>query len=296
MRPSALDRCSPSTPPNESCVRPDVGAPGAMTIPSAAPPTVSRSHQRRIIELILLRHRSRPCRKGRALPASRRRHRQPMTQVKYREAHCPEKGSGRDRQRRHASDTYRSARVDQNAPDERLLLRLVASGVRLTFSFEPVGPCVRKDDRSHFGCVPRHVNPRTGMREIDRKLPRRFGVQTGFSAARHRSCCQSVAWKLLSPYAPCEAYRPAAKERFVYLSSKASRARLKEARPRNAISSLIPPPTKEANTTQQPIPAELSGGAAPVEGRPPGPIWPHQRWEWFAPKAAVEVTQEGAKM
>src|SRR5712664_1665143 len=43
--------------------------------------------------------------------------------------------------------------------------------------------------------------------------------------------------------------------------------------PRNAVSSLNPAPTAQANTTQQPMPAALGGGQGPIEGRPPGPIW-----------------------
>ena len=39
----------------------------------------------------------------------------------------------------------------------------------------------------------------------------------------------------------------------------------------------------------------LGGGIGPVEGRPPGPDWGHQRWDEFLPKVAIEVTQEGAK-
>src|SRR5919198_6226622 len=65
--------------------------------------------------------------------------------------------------------------------------------------------------------------------------------------------------------------------------------------PRNPISSLTPAPMKEANQTQQPVPAALGGGFGPIEGRPPGPVWAHQQWELFPPKVAVEVTQEGAK-
>jgi manganese oxidase len=65
--------------------------------------------------------------------------------------------------------------------------------------------------------------------------------------------------------------------------------------PRKAVSTLTPAPTREANTTPQPVPAELGGGFGPVEGRPPGPIWAHQQWDLFPPKVAVEVTQEGAK-
>jgi manganese oxidase len=65
--------------------------------------------------------------------------------------------------------------------------------------------------------------------------------------------------------------------------------------PRNAVGTLNPAPTKEANTTQQPVPQELGGGFGPIEGRPPGPTWAHQLWDQFAPTVAVEVTTEGAK-
>ena len=59
---------------------------------------------------------------------------------------------------------------------------------------------------------------------------------------------------------------------------------------------LNPAPTAQANTTQKPVPAVLGGGTGPIEGRPPGPIWAHQRWDQFPPHVAVEVTQEGAKV
>jgi len=65
--------------------------------------------------------------------------------------------------------------------------------------------------------------------------------------------------------------------------------------PRNAVGTLNPAPTQEANTTQQPVAPALGGGLGPVEGRPPGPIWAHQLWNQFPPTIAVEVTQEGAK-
>jgi FtsP/CotA-like multicopper oxidase with cupredoxin domain len=59
----------------------------------------------------------------------------------------------------------------------------------------------------------------------------------------------------------------------------------------------IPLQTGWANTTPIPVPAALGGGFGPVEGRPPGADWAHQRWDVpeFQPKVAVEVTQEGAK-
>jgi len=59
---------------------------------------------------------------------------------------------------------------------------------------------------------------------------------------------------------------------------------------------LSPAPTKEANTTQRPVPAVLGGGTGPIEGRPPGPIWAHQRFENFPPAVAIDVAQEGAKV
>src|SRR4030095_7202023 len=50
------------------------------------------------------------------------------------------------------------------------------------------------------------------------------------------------------------------------------------------------PPTKEANTTLQLLAPALEGVVAgdkgPIEGRPPGPIWAHQRFEQFPPKVA----------
>jgi manganese oxidase len=64
----------------------------------------------------------------------------------------------------------------------------------------------------------------------------------------------------------------------------------------NPFTFLSPTPTKEANTTQQPVPAILGGGTGPVEGRPPGPIWAHQKFDTLPPKIAVEVSTEGAKV
>jgi FtsP/CotA-like multicopper oxidase with cupredoxin domain len=69
--------------------------------------------------------------------------------------------------------------------------------------------------------------------------------------------------------------------------------------PRLSPSVLNPVPTKEANTTQQLLNPALEGVVAgdtgPIEGRPPGPIWAHQRFEEFPPRVAFNVTQEGAK-
>jgi len=73
--------------------------------------------------------------------------------------------------------------------------------------------------------------------------------------------------------------------------------------PRNAVSTLNPAPRERAYTRVDypdapllPLPPELGGGFGPIEGRPPGPIWAHQKFNQFGPQIAVEVTQEGAKV
>jgi hypothetical protein len=63
---------------------------------------------------------------------------------------------------------------------------------------------------------------------------------------------------------------------------------------RQAVSCLAPFPTAEANETLRPVDPLLGGGFGPVEGRPPGPIWAHQRFSEFAPIVGVEATQSGA--
>lgn len=68
---------------------------------------------------------------------------------------------------------------------------------------------------------------------------------------------------------------------------------------RKPVSSLVPYPTREANTALQPVPPELGGGMGPIEGRPPGPDWAHQRWAEFfehppMPPVAVEAWQKPA--
>jgi manganese oxidase len=68
-----------------------------------------------------------------------------------------------------------------------------------------------------------------------------------------------------------------------------------EVLPRNPISSLNPAPMREANETLQRVDPALGGGFGPIEGRPPGPDWGHQRWAEFPPAVAVEATQECAK-
>jgi FtsP/CotA-like multicopper oxidase with cupredoxin domain len=63
---------------------------------------------------------------------------------------------------------------------------------------------------------------------------------------------------------------------------------------RNPVSCLSPAPTAQANQTQQPVHPKLGGGTGPIEGRPPGPVWAHQRFSQFPPAVAVEMTQAPA--
>jgi hypothetical protein len=64
--------------------------------------------------------------------------------------------------------------------------------------------------------------------------------------------------------------------------------------PRNAVSTLNPAPEAQANQTQQPLDPALVGGqtglTGPIEGRPPGSIWAHQRFTQFAPQIAIELS------
>src|SRR5215472_3502590 len=62
---------------------------------------------------------------------------------------------------------------------------------------------------------------------------------------------------------------------------------------RNPLTALNPAPTEAANQTLQPVSSLLGGGLGPIEGRPPGPDWSHQRWTEFPVKVTVEATQEG---
>ena len=63
--------------------------------------------------------------------------------------------------------------------------------------------------------------------------------------------------------------------------------------PRIAVSALSPAPEAQSNQTQQPLDPALVGGqtglTGPIEGRPPGAIWAHQRFTQFAPQVAIEV-------
>src|SRR3954469_21232363 len=69
---------------------------------------------------------------------------------------------------------------------------------------------------------------------------------------------------------------------------------------RKAVATLDPAPTAEANTTQQPcnpaLPGVTAGDTGPIEGRPPGSIWAHQKFglPQFAPKVAMEASQAQA--
>src|SRR5215470_5145105 len=64
--------------------------------------------------------------------------------------------------------------------------------------------------------------------------------------------------------------------------------------PRNAVSTLNPAPQAQSNQTQQPVDPALVGGqtglTGPIEGRPPGANWTHQRWNQFLPQIGIEVT------
>src|SRR3954467_3318646 len=64
--------------------------------------------------------------------------------------------------------------------------------------------------------------------------------------------------------------------------------------PRNPLSCLTPPPQAASNQTLMPVDPMLGGGYGPCEGRPPGDVWAHQRWDEYAPNVCVEATQAGA--
>ncbi|HEU5176899.1 MAG TPA: multicopper oxidase domain-containing protein, partial [Burkholderiales bacterium] len=67
----------------------------------------------------------------------------------------------------------------------------------------------------------------------------------------------------------------------------------------NPMTAFSPVPMEQANTTLQlldpRLPGVIQGERGPVEGRPPGAIWAHQRWNQFLPQIGFNVTQEGAK-
>ena len=63
---------------------------------------------------------------------------------------------------------------------------------------------------------------------------------------------------------------------------------------RKPVASLTPAPTAQSNQTLQPVDPALGGGYGPIEGRPPGPVWAHQKFAQYAPQIAVEACQAGA--
>src|ERR1700727_957003 len=65
---------------------------------------------------------------------------------------------------------------------------------------------------------------------------------------------------------------------------------------RNPISAATPAPTALSNQTPIAMDPALGGGFGPMEGRPPGQDWAHQRFTDFAPQVLIETTQEGAKV
>jgi FtsP/CotA-like multicopper oxidase with cupredoxin domain len=62
----------------------------------------------------------------------------------------------------------------------------------------------------------------------------------------------------------------------------------------NPFTFLTPAPTAQANQTQQPVDPKLGGGTGPIEGRPPGAIWAHQKFTQLPPQIAVEASQAQA--
>jgi FtsP/CotA-like multicopper oxidase with cupredoxin domain len=63
---------------------------------------------------------------------------------------------------------------------------------------------------------------------------------------------------------------------------------------RNQPACLTPAPTAQANQTLMAVDNKLGGGMGPIEGRPPGAVWAHQRWNEFLPNVAVEAVQAPA--
>src|ERR1700743_663123 len=65
---------------------------------------------------------------------------------------------------------------------------------------------------------------------------------------------------------------------------------------RQPIANCNPVCTEQSNQTPIACDPALGGGFGPMEGRPPGPDWAHQRFSEFAPQVYIEATQEGAKV
>jgi manganese oxidase len=64
--------------------------------------------------------------------------------------------------------------------------------------------------------------------------------------------------------------------------------------PRNPLSCLTPGPQAESNQTPMAVDPMLGGGFGPCEGRPPGPVWAHQRFDEYPPAVAIQATQAPA--
>jgi FtsP/CotA-like multicopper oxidase with cupredoxin domain len=64
--------------------------------------------------------------------------------------------------------------------------------------------------------------------------------------------------------------------------------------PRQPIACADPFPTAMANQTQRAVDPLLGGGTGPIEGRPPGDVWAHQRWSEYPPAVYVTATQSPA--
>jgi len=61
--------------------------------------------------------------------------------------------------------------------------------------------------------------------------------------------------------------------------------------PRLPAAALSPAPTAESNQTQQSLNPVLGTGTGPIEGRPPGAAWAHQRFGEFPPVIGIEAQQ-----
>jgi FtsP/CotA-like multicopper oxidase with cupredoxin domain len=61
--------------------------------------------------------------------------------------------------------------------------------------------------------------------------------------------------------------------------------------PRQSVGSLSPAPRAKSNQTKQALDPALGKGSGPIEGRPPGDVWAHQRFNQFQPEVAFDVTQ-----
>jgi len=58
-------------------------------------------------------------------------------------------------------------------------------------------------------------------------------------------------------------------------------------KPMSMLDASYPAPTRESNQAL----TDVCGVRGPCEGRPPGPLWAHQRWEQFLPRVCIETSQ-----